>query len=129
MPFAKGQSGNPKGRPVGAIKWATFSSVLKAELLKEGRGGEVNKEMLCRELVKIALNGESEAVRLKAIEMIVNRIDGTPRQSVEVKADIRQVTFTGNIDDELERRGYKKASSQLDSLVIEQEDEEDDAGN
>jgi hypothetical protein len=62
-PFAKGQSGNPAGRPIGARNAATQL----AEALLDGEA-----EALMRKLVERALAGDGAALRL-AVERIVPR--------------------------------------------------------
>ena len=53
--FQKGQSGNPRGRPVGARHKAT----LAAEALLDGEA-----EALTRKAIEAALDGDSVAMRL-----------------------------------------------------------------
>jgi hypothetical protein len=55
MPFQKGQSGNPAGRPPGSKNRSTMF----AEALLEGEA-----EMIHRNLIRAAVNGEPWAVRL-----------------------------------------------------------------
>jgi hypothetical protein len=43
-----------------------------------------DREAIARELIRLALHGESESTRLAAIKYIFDRIDGSPRQAVEV---------------------------------------------
>src|SRR5215213_5905663 len=54
-PFQKGQSGNPKGRPVGSRHKAT----LAVEVLLDGEA-----EALTRKAVEMALGGDTVALRL-----------------------------------------------------------------
>lgn len=80
MPFKKGQSGNPKGRPKNT---KTFTEVLRQEadeLLKDQ--GITKYEALAKVLFSKAGKGD-----LKAIDMIMDRIDGKPRQAVELSGD------------------------------------------
>ncbi|HEX9536161.1 MAG TPA: DUF5681 domain-containing protein [Stellaceae bacterium] len=66
--FRKGQSGNPKGRPMGARNKATEA----AELLLDGEA-----EALTRKAVELALEGEAGALRL-CLERIIPPRRGRP---------------------------------------------------
>ncbi len=72
-PFTKGQSGNPKGRPIGARHKAT----LAAEALLDGEA-----EKLSRKAVELALAGDTVALRL-CLERIL-----PARKSVPVRVDL-----------------------------------------
>ncbi|MGD0274802.1 MAG: DUF5681 domain-containing protein [Syntrophales bacterium] len=66
--FAKGQSGNPHGRPKGQRNWATvLHSILeqKVTVVENGRSKEVTKfEAATMQLVNRAAGGDSLALRL-----------------------------------------------------------------
>jgi hypothetical protein len=45
-----------------------------------------DREAIAKELIRLALHAESEATRLAAIKYVFDRLDGSPRQAVEVDA-------------------------------------------
>jgi hypothetical protein len=76
--FVKGDSRiNRAGRPK---KGLALTDVLERNLKR------ADKESIACELIRLALHGESESTRLAAIKYIFDRIDGSPRQAVEVDA-------------------------------------------
>jgi hypothetical protein len=91
-PYKKGKSGNPNGRPKGS---KSVSTVLK-KLLKEEikyttihTGGKEVKltlaDALAYNLYKTALHSDREDIKLKASDMIMDRTEGKPLQSIETK--------------------------------------------
>ena len=95
MPFTKGQSGNPQGRPK---KGETLTDLLreKIEAPKTGKEKQTRKELIIERLITLAEGGDLAAVRY-----VFDRIDGRPKESIE---------FTdGAIDTRLrEIMGYDK---------------------
>lgn len=89
-PFVKGQSGNPKGRPKGESLTDILKRVLNEEVqdvkLVQSIVGQQSseipityKELLMRRWLERAIvSGANET-----IVAIVNRLEGTPRQTVE----------------------------------------------
>jgi hypothetical protein len=76
--FVKGDSRiNRAGRP---RKGEALTDVLARGLRRPDR------EALVKELVRLALCAESESTRLAAIKYIFDRLDGSPRQAVDVDA-------------------------------------------
>jgi hypothetical protein len=74
--FAKGQSGNPGGRP----KTKAFTEALVRELHRKGPNDRTpNLEMLVWKLVQLGIAGDVAAIR-----EIANRLEGTPVQAHEV---------------------------------------------
>lgn len=80
MPFSKGQSGNPGGRPK---KGESFSAILlemgdMRDVADASNKKIARKKALANRLWQLALEGN-----IKAIEYIYNRVQGTPRQAME----------------------------------------------
>lgn len=78
-PFKPGQSGNPKGRPPGM----RLSNLYRAELEKTGPDGRTMGEVIAEKIVTMACNGD-----LGAMREIVDRLEGKPRQAVDLEASI-----------------------------------------
>jgi HPt (histidine-containing phosphotransfer) domain-containing protein len=95
--FAKGQSGNPHGRP----KSTTISDALRKRLAEtiESADGKTVAELLADRLLLSARAGN-----LKAIREIADRAEGRPRQTVDVKADVssdwREIARAHAIDEQ-----------------------------
>lgn len=72
MPFEKGQSGNPKGRPK---KGQAMSDALRT-VLNKSKDGKQNKRAVAEKLVEMAREGHIEAMKT-----IFDRMDGKPPQT------------------------------------------------
>ena len=82
-PFKKGQSGNSKGRPKGSL---SLVSLLKEELEKFIKTADKKERVtyakaLIRKVLKKAIVDED----IQMMKDILNRVDGMPKQSVEVE--------------------------------------------
>ncbi len=75
MPFQKGQSGNPGGRP--ARSW-TMTGLIEEALEMQDVSGTPYKKTVAKRLVDMAQRGD-----LGAIKEINQRLDGMPTQKVE----------------------------------------------
>ena len=73
MPFEKGKSGNPGGRP----KEKPFLEALKMELIAAGSDHKALRVM-ARKLIDRGQKGD-----LAAINVIADRLDGKPAQAIE----------------------------------------------
>lgn len=73
MPFKKGQSGNPGGRP----KQKQFRTALQMELNAAGDDAKALRS-IARKLLDKAEDGD-----LQAIREIADRLDGKPVQGIE----------------------------------------------
>lgn len=76
IPFQKGESGNPNGRP----KSLNLTTLLKAELEKmnEEEDGKTNAEVLMARVMKDAMKGD-----YKHRELAMKYIDGLPTQQID----------------------------------------------
>lgn len=71
-PWKPTQSGNPKGKPKGLRSWHT---VLRERL----ESGKITMEQIGDAILKKAKRGDT-----KAIDLIWNRMDGKPKETIEV---------------------------------------------
>ena len=71
--FKKGHSGNPGGRPKGSI-----TKIMREFMYEIDDTGFSRVQHLCFILWDAALKGD-----LQAIKLIMDRVDGTPRQTIE----------------------------------------------
>lgn len=91
MPFVKGQSGNPKGAPK---KEYTFTkcfeqAVDKLEVDTKDKGKIKGKEVVVQAYLDLAFNSKyPPAIRQRALDTIVERIDGKARQTVDLGGEI-----------------------------------------
>jgi len=78
MPFSKGQSGNPQGRPK---KGETLTDLLreKIEAPKTAKEKHTRKELIIERLITLAEGGD-----LAALKYVFDRIDGRPKESIEL---------------------------------------------
>jgi hypothetical protein len=80
MPFVKGQSGNPSGRP----KSKPFSDALKAEIEAAGDEEPVLRA-IARKLLDMAKDGD-----MQAIKEVGDRLDGKPAQEIRGNIETTQ---------------------------------------
>ena len=78
MPWAKGQSGNPKGRA--AEK--PFADALRLEIKAAG-----DDHAILRAIAKKLLE-KAEGGDMQAINCLADRLDGKPQQAVEMTGDV-----------------------------------------
>jgi len=78
MPFSKGKSGNPQGRPK---KGETLTDLLreKIEVPKTAKEKLTRKERIIEQLITLAEGGD-----LAALKYVFDRIDGRPKESIEL---------------------------------------------
>jgi len=79
MPFKKGKSGNPGGRP--KKEW-TWSGLVRKALEQKNNDGEQIKMAIAQALVDKAMDGD-----VQAIKEIGDRIDGKAKQQIDIKGD------------------------------------------
>ncbi len=75
MPFQKGQSGNPGGRPKRGWTWADELAKASEALAKEKE--TPFKELVAKRVVLSAANGN-----IMAAKELFNRMDGMPKQDI-----------------------------------------------
>jgi hypothetical protein len=78
MPFKKGQSGNPNGRPKEGTSWAAVLEKIGGEKIKAGKEEITKKEAVARKLWGEAAKGQPWA-----INALMDRLDGKPKQVVD----------------------------------------------
>lgn len=82
--YGPGESGNPNGRPKGSKNLKTITRQLLAEITEVSVDGVKKRmsrgEALIYEKYRIAVKGENDAVRLRAIMDIEDRQVGRPVQ-------------------------------------------------
>src|SRR4030042_3519824 len=80
-PVKKGQSGNPKGRPPGSLSLISLLKQELAETIKSRTGEEMEiARALMKKLVQRALTEDD----IKAIKEILDRVEGKPRETMEI---------------------------------------------
>jgi len=102
--WKKGQSGNPAGRPRGIGLTDLLRHILEEE---EGRTGKTKAELFLDSLQRDAVKGDPTARKL-----IMNYIDGLPKQSINVVHHIPK-----NIVDAI--RAARLASSTVEARIID----------
>lgn len=79
MPFPKGRSGNPSGRP----KEQAWRDALRIAVKEAMQDGTSKLRRLAEKTVELALEGD-----IQAIKEIGDRLDGKPVQAVETNSEV-----------------------------------------
>jgi hypothetical protein len=91
MPFTKGKSGNPAGRPK---RGAALTDILSYKLDQKTDGGKLRREVIADKLIELA-----EAGDLPALRCIFDRLDGKPRETVELKNSTLEIKLMEILND------------------------------
>ena len=82
MPFKPGQSGNPDGMKKGTLHFSTIMRRLLAEPMSVTINGAnftlTRAQALMLEKIRLATNSDNDAVRLRAIMEVGDRVEGQP---------------------------------------------------
>jgi uncharacterized protein with von Willebrand factor type A (vWA) domain len=81
--FKPGQSGNPSGRPKNVLSKALRKKL--DELESDAPDARSNADRIADKLVSLALDGN-----LEAIKVVLDRMEGRPRQTVSLTLDQRE---------------------------------------
>jgi hypothetical protein len=89
MPFVKGQSGNPNGRPK---KGRTLTEEIEKVLRGKGPDGRPNKALFAERVVQLAIEGN-----VAASNLVLSYIDGKPLQAIDLtsQGDVRLKVIKG----------------------------------
>ena len=98
MPFKKGQSGNPKGRPKKGDSYPEYieKAVKKLKSVQKDKDGNVTakykgKMVLAMAVTDLATNkAYPPQIRLQAIKEIFDRTDGKAPQYLDMMAQVEQ---------------------------------------
>lgn len=94
--FEKGQSGNPDGRPPGALSFRSIAEKILDGKITIEQAGEMRqisrKEKAILNVINDAVNDEDPNVRLKALAFIMDRTEGKVVDKVEVSANVQSKT-------------------------------------
>jgi len=98
MPFIKGQSGNPAGKPVGCKNHGIreILETIGAESIPDLRGGTVKKKYaMWRKMYELALAGD-----VKAAQLVADRQEGKAAQSIDMTTNGKDMAPTVvNVDE------------------------------
>ena len=87
-PFAKGQSGNPNGRPKDEI---SLTALLRKEIMKQCPANREHKtwmELVVEATMRLAIHGNATA-----LNQVWERIDGKVKEQVEIEGGLKIVRF------------------------------------
>lgn len=99
-PWKKGQSGNPKGRPVGSYSIVDVIRRKLMELTPDNK--RTFMEALGDKIISGAMNGSEASQRL-----ILNYLEGMPKQGLDIKHNLKEILSPEQIDELLKRRTKK----------------------
>ncbi len=87
--FKPGQSGNPNGRPKREWTWA---GLLEEAMEEQDETGESYKKIIVRKARTLGIKGD-----MTAIKEIMNRMDGMPKQAMDMDMSGNVIIDIGDI--------------------------------
>ena len=89
MPFKKGQSGNPNGRPKDGKSWIWVLEKICDEKISMEKGGKriTKREAICRRLISEAAKGQNWA-----INALLDRLEGKPQMAIDHTTKGKKIT-------------------------------------
>ncbi len=96
--FVKGVSGNPSGRPLGSLSVVAEIKKQLDEVAEEDPMKRKKLVLLVRRLILKAINDGDSSM----IKDIIDRVDGRPRQSIEIE-DMREDTTKDKLNELIEK--------------------------
>jgi hypothetical protein len=114
--FKPGQSGNPSGRPKNVLSKSLRKKL--EELESDAPDARSNADLITDKLVTLALGGN-----LEAIKIVLDRMEGRPRQSISVDVDEhgRRERKLQNFLVESEREGDPLTREQAIAILAEED--------
>ena len=110
--FAPGVSGNPAGKPKGSISIITKIKNILQEVAKTSDGNKRERlETLARNIVFMAINEKDKDM----IKMLVNYIDGMPKQPIEGNLEGNFIIKWQNDNEDINDSLSEKPISERDS--------------
>ena len=93
IPFKKGQSGNPKGRPVGSKNRSTIAKIwLSVEQNQKNPLTNQDEDMSQEDLITLALIKKARKGDVQAYQKLLDSAYGAPVQQIE-QTNIEQPLF------------------------------------
>ena len=102
-PWKPGQSGNPKGRPVGSYSIIDVIRKRLMELTPDKK--RTFMDALGDKIISGAMNGSEASQRL-----ILNYLEGMPKQGLDIKHNLKEILSPEQIDELLKRRTRKDST-------------------
>lgn len=96
-----GQSGNPKGRPKSGCSWADVINKVSAEMY--GKDQITKKEAVVRNILSIALGKKDRKAAIKALQVLSDRTDGKPHETIKMDGIVRDERYKNLTDAQLEK--------------------------
>lgn len=114
MPFIKGQSGNPKGRPKGSRCKAKLQNISLINLVRQGLAtAPENEKRTYAELIVNSILEKARQGEDRAQQMIFNYIEGAPRQISEPVND-ENIPFMILLERAVKKLGAENSQATID---------------